>query len=130
MKSLTVETNVQFGRRGKGARKVLEPKRESATEQPVGRLPRITRLMALALKFEQMLQDGVVDDYAELARLGNVTRARISQIMNLTLLAPDIQEAILNLPRVTEGDDSVHLRMMQEVALEADWRKQRRMWDN
>lgn len=40
-----------------------------------------------------------VRDYAELARLGYVTRARLTQIMNLLLLATDIQEAILFKPR-------------------------------
>ena len=41
--------------------------------------------MALAIRFEQLVRDGVVADYAELARLGRVTRARMSQIMNLLL---------------------------------------------
>lgn len=51
--------------------------------------------MALAIKFEDMIARGEVRDYAEIARLGFVTRARLTQIMNLTLLAPEIQEAIL-----------------------------------
>lgn len=55
---------------------------------PKGRVPRITRLMALAIKFDGYLRDGLVHDYAELARLGHVSRARITQIMDLTLLAP------------------------------------------
>jgi hypothetical protein len=67
-------------------------KAEAPTPTPV---PRITRLMALAIKFQDMIDRGEVKDYAELARLGYVTRARVTQIMNLTLLAPDIQEKIL-----------------------------------
>ena len=59
------------------------------------RIPRITRLMALAIKFETMVGRGEVRDYADLARLGYVTRARITQIMNLLMLAPDIQEQLL-----------------------------------
>jgi hypothetical protein len=47
--------------------------------------------MALALCFEQLVRDDGINDYAALARLGHVSRARISQIMNLALLAPDIQ---------------------------------------
>lgn len=58
-------------------------------------IPRITRLMALAIKFQEMVERGEVRDYADLARLGFVTRARMTQIMSLLLLAPDIQEAIL-----------------------------------
>ena len=37
-----------------------------------------------------------------------VTRARMTQIMNLLNLAPDIQEELLLLPPVTEGRDPDH----------------------
>ena len=63
------------------------------------RLPRITRLVALAVRFEGLLQDGTVRDYADLARLGGVSRARITQIMSLRSLAPVIQERILGATR-------------------------------
>lgn len=69
------------------------PKKTAAAAPP--RIPRITRLMALAIKFQDMIDRGEVKDYADLARLGFVTRARVTQIMNLCLLAPDIQEEIL-----------------------------------
>src|SRR5260370_825785 len=66
--------------------------------------PRITRLMALAVKFEGLIQQGVVKDYAELARLGQVSRARITQIMNLLNLAPAIQEAIVFITAEASAD--------------------------
>lgn len=94
-----------------------------------GRVPRITRLMALAIKFEGYVRDGVVKDYAELARLGHVTRARLTQIMDLNLLAPDIQEAILDLPRTVEGRDGVTLRELRGVVRKNSWDKQRFEWD-
>ena len=72
---------------------------------------------------------GVVTDYAELARLGHVTRARMSQIMSLLQLAPDIQEAILFLPLVTSGRDPITERDLRPIVAEVDWREQRRMWD-
>jgi hypothetical protein len=84
--------------------------------------------MALAIRFEGLLRDGVVSGYAELARLGHVTRARVTQVMNLLHLAPDIQEQILFLPRVERGRDPLVLRDLQPIAATADWRKQRRMW--
>ncbi len=62
--------------------------------------------MALAIRFERLIQAGEVADYAELARLGHVTRARITQIMNLRLLAPDIQERLLFLPRIEGGRET------------------------
>jgi hypothetical protein len=94
---LTVKFKVHFetGRRSRKEIRTGDKEPKSA-----GRIPRISRLMALAIRFEQMLRDGVVADQAELARLGHVTRARMTQIMNLLSLAPEIQEEILFLPPV------------------------------
>jgi hypothetical protein len=128
IKPLTVETDFHFERRGRGSRRVLEPGTAAVADRPAGRLPRITRLMALAIRFDQLIGAGAVGDYADLARLGHVTRARVTQIMNLLMLAPDIQEEILFLPRVTAGRDPIHLRQVQPIALVGDWRKQRRLW--
>jgi hypothetical protein len=95
--------------------------------QPV-RLSRVARLMALALRFEMLLRNGVVANYAELARLGHVSSARISQILNLQYLAPDIQEELLFLTRQTRGRDPIHLARLQPIAAHVDWAKQRRLW--
>jgi hypothetical protein len=84
--------------------------------------------MALALRCEQLLREGHVASYAELARLGHVTHARISQIMNLLYLAPDVQEAILFLPRTERGRDPIILRDLQPIAATLDWRDQRERW--
>lgn len=84
--------------------------------------------MALAIEFERLIDDGVVDDYADIARLGHVTRSRLTQIMNLRLLAPDIQEAILSLPRIETGCEPIRERAVRPITSELDWQKQRRMW--
>ncbi len=91
------------------------------------RIPRITRLMALALKFQDMIDRGEVRDYADLARLGYVSRARLTQVMNLLLLAPDIQESLLC------GSVLAAQRPLRETQLRAltamvDWHEQRREW--
>lgn len=130
MKAITLEADIHFQRRGRGARRVMETGSDPDADAPVGRLPRITRLMALAIRFDGLIQNGEVTDYAELARLGHVSRARVTQIMNLLMLAPDIQEEILHLPRVSGGRDPIHLRQLQPIALVPDWRKQRKMWAN
>jgi hypothetical protein len=93
-----------------------------------GRVPRVARLLALALRFEQLVREGRVKCYSTLARLGHVSRARLSQIMNLLLLAPDIQEEILFLPRVRKGRDPIRMAHLQPIALTWDWKKQRRLW--
>jgi hypothetical protein len=84
------------------------------TEHP-GRIPRVTRLVALAHRFQGLLARGEVQSMADLARLGGVTRARITQIMDLLLLAPDIQEALLFLPPVKSAHDPIHLRELRYV---------------
>ncbi len=127
-RSITLECNIHFGRRGRGARREVRQGNAPITNQPLGRVPRVSRLMALAIKYDDLVRTGAVADYAELARLGQVTRARITQIMNLRLLAPDIQEQLLFLPRVDRGDDPLVLRHLQSISAVADWGKQRRMW--
>lgn len=96
----------------------------------VGRVPRVSRLMALAVYLEELVKNGTVADYAELARLGYVSRARMTQIMNLRLLAPDIQEYLLFLPEVKEGRDPVSERDMRAICGEKDWAEQRKLWKN
>ncbi len=93
-----------------------------------GKLPRVTRLMALALKFEQQIREGLIRDYADLARLGLVTRARATQLMNLLNLAPDIQEDILFLPRTVHGRDPVTERGLRQLCRIVDWNEQRLLW--
>ena len=87
-------------------------------------IPRIARLMALAIRFDGMLRDETIQDYAELARLGRVTRARITQIMKLQHLAPDIQEQILFLPLIK----GLNERNLRTIVSRIDWRDQRRLF--
>jgi hypothetical protein len=101
------------------------PKNEAEPE--LRRIPRVARLMALAIKFQDMVDRGEVRDYADLARLGYVTRARVTQIMNMLLLAPEIQEELLNPDSVGR---QFHERHLREIASLVAWRDQRRSWQN
>lgn len=123
---MTVECDVHF-HRPKRSRKELHAG-QGPTTAPAGRVPRVARLMALALRLDRHVRTGAVKDYAELARLGHVTRARVSQVMNLLQLATDIQEALLFLPPTKRGRDPIILRQLQPIASTRDWNVQRRMW--
>jgi hypothetical protein len=90
-RSLQIEVAVKSRQK----RTAGQARKEKPEAVPPARIPRIARLMALAIKFQDMVDRGEVRDYADLARLGLVSRARLTQIMNLLLLAPDIQEALL-----------------------------------
>ena len=115
-KPLTYECNVHFRRRDRGRREMVAGTVPVPVQPEPGRIPRIARFMALAIRFDEYIRSGRVTDQSDLAQLGHVSRARISQIMNLLNLAPDIQEAILFLPRVLEGRDRIHLRQLQSIA--------------
>ena len=97
-------------------------------EMEPGTTPRITKLMALALKFDRLVREGLVEDYADLARLGHVSRARMTQIMGLLNLAPDIQEAILFLPKTNRGRDPISAREVLKLGSIEDWEEQRGRW--
>jgi hypothetical protein len=122
----TLERRVHFRQGGRGRGKEVH---EAPPPDPApGRVPRVSKLMALALHLDGLMQSGAVSSYAELGRLGHVSRARICQIMNLTCLAPDLQEALLFLPQTQRGRDRIILADLQPIAALLDWRQQRRRW--
>ena len=118
-----------FIRQHNARRAVRNAPKDEPVDLPAGRLPRIVKLMALAIRFDHLLATGAVLDQAELADLGHVTRARVTQIMNLLHLASDIQEEIIFLPRVTEGRDPIAERNLRRVTAEIDWGGQRKIWE-
>ncbi|MEE9255303.1 MAG: hypothetical protein V3U43_10230 [Pseudomonadales bacterium] len=136
MKLARANFTVQFHRRSKGRRRVRpEPtappeKPIPASVQPLDRpqiIPKITRLLVLGHHFERLVREGIVKDYAEIARLTGLSRARITQIVKLTLLAPDIQVEILGLPSAFEGRYPVTERGIRSILTNAEWGEQRRV---
>ena len=125
--TMTIEVAVDFQPIGRYGRKGVVAGEEQPS-LPAGRVPRVARLMALALRLEQLVRTGQVRNYTELASLGHVPRARLCQIMNLLHLAPDIQETLLYLPPTLRGRDAILLADLQPIATALDWRKQRRLW--
>ena len=92
------------------------------------RVPRLARLLALAWHIEGLVQSGTLASYAAAARLGHVSRARLSQVMSLLNLAPDLQEQVLFLPRPRRGRAPWTLRQLLLVAAALEWPEQRRRW--
>jgi hypothetical protein len=90
-------------------------------------IPRIAKLMALAIHFDELIQTGAVKDQAELARLGRVSRARLTQIMNLLNLASEIQEDILHLS-ISRKCQTPSERRLRALAGAVCWKKQRNQW--
>ncbi len=110
------------GRRGnKTFSSLRKPSEDEASDRSI---PRIARLMALAIRFDGLVRGETIRDYAELARLGRVTRARMTQIMKLLDLAPDIQEQILFLPPIRNLNE----RNLRRIVGRIDWDEQRPMF--
>lgn len=109
----------------------LRPRCKEAKRAPLierGKQPRITEVLALAIQFEDMIRRGVARDYADLARLGCISQERISQIMRLLWLAPDIQQEILTMPHTPLGRFHVGEVVLRQIASKMLWSEQRQMW--
>lgn len=125
---VTLEFKVHFTTGECGKRTLHAGDKPEPVAVAPGRVPRIAKLMALAIRFEDLVRSGEVAGFAEIAELGQVTSARVSQIVNLLSLAPDIQEAILFHPPVAGDREAVSERAARTVAAEPDWGVQREMW--
>ena len=84
--------------------------------------------MALAIECDQLIHDGVIKNQSELAHYAQVTTARMTHIIWLTNLAPEIQEAILFLPRVESGPYTMKEIDLRWIARVLDWGVQRVRW--
>jgi len=126
----TVSFKVSLGRSAGSSRKLTfeEGERPAPAAAPAGRMPRVTRLLVQAHHFQRMLDRGEVRDLADLARRFHISRPRVTQIMDLTLLAPDIQEAILFLPPIAKGPEPLNALDLRSVGRAGTWAEQRNAW--
>jgi DNA invertase Pin-like site-specific DNA recombinase len=97
---------------------------------PTERVPRITRLLALAQKFEKLIGAGVVNNYAALAQVGHVSRSRVTQMTSLLNLAPDIQEQILFLDVKQAEQFRISEPSLRKLTATLLWSQQREQWKN
>lgn len=122
--TITVTKPIHFRSRAHG-RKVASTTPSPLASLPMGKVPRVSRLMALAIRFDRMLREGEVESIGELARRHQISQPRATQLLNLTLLAPDIQESLLFMTPTISGRDAVTERDLRPVAAMVDWREQR-----
>lgn len=96
---------------------------------PVRRPARVAVMLALACKIQDAIDRGVVRDRAEVARLLGITRARVTQLLDINLLAPDIRERVLDLETM-DGGEPITERAVREVARKQSWAEQRAAWQS
>ena len=114
-----------------GTRVELEmplPNRRGVNDGEGERVPRVSRLMALAIKYERLVREGTVRHHRDIAEGGQISRARMSQIMNLADLAPEIQEALLFLPKTVAGPDHITEKALRPIARSMDWDRQKQQF--
>jgi hypothetical protein len=126
--SITIETPIHFKTAKAGRKRLIPGDVPPAPPPPPPRVPRVARLMALAIHFDGLIRKGIVRDYADLARLGGITRARVTQIMNLLNLAPKIQEQILFLPGMPTGRAVMTERGLRQITQARGWARQTAAW--
>ena len=126
---LVIEGTLALGRhRGTDEQDENPTRPTSAASVAPARVPRLARLLALAWHNDDLVRSGALASYAAAARLGHVSRARLSQIICLLNLAPDLQERLLFLPRPRRDRAPLTLRQVLSVAAPLDWLEQRRRW--
>ena len=124
---ITITKKVYFTKAERGRRRMADQPPASQSV-PEGRTPRLAKLMALAIHFADLIRTGRCPDMTEIARAALVTQPRVSQVMNLLHLAPDIQEEILFLPRVLAGRDPIPEKRMRRICSEPSFARQRALW--
>lgn len=121
LSALSVEYKIDFANEGRKRNMKREP--SIPKKKPPG-IPRVARLLALAHHYRRLINQGVVRDYADIAGLYNLSRARLTQVMNLTLLAPEIQEEILF------SSCCIKERSVRQVLKTPIWEEQIKIWNS
>ncbi len=86
--------------------------------QPAAQVRRVAKLlglMALAIRFDELLRSGCATGLLHIAEIGHVSQPRVSQILSLTLLAPDIQEELMFLPRIKKGKPQISEKLLRPL---------------
>lgn len=95
---------------------------------PVVRRPaKVARILALAHHIQRAIDSGAVADRAAVARKLGLTRARVTQLLDLLLLAPEIQDSVLHAEAV-DGAEPFTERTLRPIALAVSWTEQRETW--
>ena len=122
-----LEFQVHFQTGHRGRRHLKKGASSKGPKQPNEDLPRLTRLLALAHRWNRLIEDGTIANYAEIARMMGLSRARVTQIMDLLYLLPEIQEYILS--SSTDGSkEAIPERAVRSINGLPIWKHQRKAW--
>jgi hypothetical protein len=125
-KSKRIFTSYLFRGR-KGGDVVFSQEPPPSPPATVRRPARVARMLALAHRLQRAIDGGEFQDRATMARQYGLTRARVTQLLNLILLAPDIQEQVLALEAI-DGLEPTSERTLRVVSREMVWEEQRSLF--
>ena len=96
---------------------------------PTTRRPaQIAHTLALAHHLQRAIDSGAFGDRADVARRLRLSRARVTQLLDLLLLAPDIQDALLHMEAI-DGAEPMTERILRPLAALVSWTEQRTRWE-
>ena len=138
--SVTVTYKFEVTRGSKGSKRIAPAttaQQEATPPAPLrpvldqSSIPKLTRLLVLGHHLDRLVRDGVVRDYTQLARLTGLSKARVTQILNLTMLPPDIQLEVLLLDSADARKHRVFEKTAARLAAaHCDWNDQRAAWNS
>ena len=93
----------------------VPPWRSKPTPPKVPTTPRVVELLRKAIEWQALLESGEATSQAEVACREGLTRARVTQVMGLLRLAPEIQQHILSMLDIV-GRPSITERALRRVS--------------
>jgi hypothetical protein len=113
--------------RHRGSRVTFDQTRPSPPAEPTRQPAQVARMLALAHHLQRAMEGGAVANQAALAKAYGLTRARLTQVLDLLLLAPDLQEQVLAMDAV-DGRQPLAERRLRRLAICESWAEQRANW--
>lgn len=113
----TVTLHVPFRLVKRGGRKEMQM--PEGAEQPRRTDNTLVKALARAFRWKRMLESGEFTTIAELAEREGIAPSYMTRVLRLTLLAPDIVEAILD---GTQGPEVTLARMLEPFS--ENWQNQ------
>lgn len=125
--TVVIQSSIHRIRRGNGQQFTADAPPKVPHRISVRKPARVARMLAFAHKLQEAIDNGEYIDRADAARKLGLTRARVSQLLDLLMLAPDIQEKILFMERV-DGVEPTSERALRDVIKQLNWQSQVDSW--
>jgi hypothetical protein len=121
---LTLTVHIPFTVRKTGGRKqIVTPDGQAYAPKPTAPDTALVKALARAYRWKRMLEEGEYTSITELAAAEKINQSYLCRVLRLTLLAPDIVEAIL------DGKQPADLQLDQLFKpFPNEWDRQREMF--